>query len=575
MKGFLELKRIALRNLGRHKVKTFLTCAAITISVAVYIWIDSWLGGMFMESRRNIINYEIGAAKLQTKLYFDKHDEMPSYENFANWELYAAILDAAGYNVAPRYTFSGTIYSTSGTAPLVINAVDPSAEAKTLAYTRYVELGRYIQDGEFGIALGAQTAEKLKVGIPMRPTIQELDDLIARAALTSADEAFIRSCYQRIEAKAQIGETKEYAEEQSKNRMSLKPDIPKTDADKLWTLIDATGANDVRIATVIDYKLAPEQISKDKWNGELWSLLTPAEQELLDAVYEFDEPTSSYLLAEQDETKQHEALQAMIRVDFSGALRHVNQVIDAKVVGMVNSPDPVNNFNIAYIPLDVLQDEAGMMLEGHVTELLIRDKTLGAADMTSKIESANTIRAALNTGLAAQGTLLPEELDVRFWMDYVSDYLSYEGLENGASQIVSILLFFLALISISNTILLAIMERTKETGMMRALGMTEAQLIFVYMMEAGALGLIGSVLGIILGCILNIPMVNTGIDFSRMMEQLGGSMGYRVAGNFRGMWRPATIVGSGIAATILSSLMAILPTHRATKMAITESLRFE
>ena len=575
MKGFVELKRIALRNLGRHKVKTFLTCAAIMVSVAVYIWMDSWLGGVSMESRRNIINYEIGAAKLQTKLYFDKHDEMPSYENFAGWEPYAAILDAAGYNVAPRYAFSGTMYSTTGSAPLVVNAVDPVAEAKTLSYTAYVELGRYIHSGEFGIALGAQTADKLKVGIPTRPTVQELDDLIAMAAQNSADETFIRSCYQQVEVKAQFGETQDYAEDRAKNRMTLKRDISKADADKLWALFDATGRNDVRISTVIDYKLAPEQISRDKWNAELWPLLTSAEQQLVGAVYQFDEPTSSYLLTEQDEAKQNTALQAMIRVDFSGAVRHVNQVINAKVVGMINSPDPVNNFNIAYMPLDVLQNEAGMMLEGHVTELLIRDKTLGPADMTSKIETADAIRAALNVGLAAQGKQLPEELDVHSWMDYASDYLSYESMESGSSQIFSILLFFLALISISNTILLAILERTKETGMMRALGMTDAQMIFIYMLEAAALGLIGSIFGIILGCILNIPMVNTGIDFSEMMEQMGGNMGYRVAGNFRGMWRLGTIIGSGIAATLLSSLMAVVPTRRATKMAITESLRFE
>ncbi|MDR2537313.1 MAG: FtsX-like permease family protein [Treponema sp.] len=575
MKGFVELKRIALRNLGRHKVKTFLTCAAIMVSVGAYIWMDSWLAGVFMESRRNIINYEMGAAKLQTKLYFDKHDELPSYENFAGWESYAAVLNAAGYNVAPRYTFSGTIYSTSGSAPLVINAVDPAAETKTLAYTSYVELGRYIQDGEFGIALGAQTADKLKVGIPTRPTARELDELIPIAARNSADEVFIRSCYQQVEAKARFGETQDYAEDRAKNRMSLKRDISKADADKLWALFDATGRNDVRISTVIDYKLAPEQIHKDKWNAELWSLLTPAEQQLLGEVYEFDEPTDSYLLAEQDEAKQNAALQAMIRVDFSGALRHVNQVIDAKVVGMINSPDPFNNFNIGYMPLDVLQDEAGMMLEGNVTELLIRDKTLGPADMTSTIESADAIRAALDAGLAAQGKQLPEELDVRFWMDYVSDYLSYEVLENGSSKVFTLLLFFLALIGISNTILLAVLERTKETGMMRALGMTDSQIILVYMMEAAALGLIGSILGMILGCALNVPMVNTGIDFSEMVEQMGGNMGYRIAGNFRGMWRPGTIIGSAIVATILSSFMAIIPTRRATKMAITDSLRFE
>jgi ABC-type lipoprotein release transport system permease subunit len=72
MAGYAELAKIALRNLMRHKVKTVLTTLAIIVSVALYIFVDSWLTGMSMESRRNIVNYEMGAAKLQTKLYFEK-----------------------------------------------------------------------------------------------------------------------------------------------------------------------------------------------------------------------------------------------------------------------------------------------------------------------------------------------------------------------------------------------------------------------------------------------------------------------------------------------------------------------
>jgi ABC-type antimicrobial peptide transport system permease subunit len=157
----------------------------------------------------------------------------------------------------------------------------------------------------------------------------------------------------------------------------------------------------------------------------------------------------------------------------------------------------------------------------------------------------------------------------------VKDYLGYEAMESGSTKVLSLILFFLAFIGISNTMLLAILERTREIGMMRALGMTNGQIIFTYMAEAGFLGLIGSALGITAGCLLNIPMVKYGLDFSEMMEQMGGNMGYRIAGNFRGTWRPAVIIGSGAVATALSSLMALFPARRATKMEITQSLRFE
>ncbi|MDR3146630.1 MAG: ABC transporter permease, partial [Treponema sp.] len=354
--GVIGLKRLALRNLARHKVKTVLTCTAIMVSVAVYIWMDSWIGGMFLESRRNIINYETGAAKLQTKLYFDKKEDLPGYETFGGWEDYAAVLDEAGYNTAPRYAFSGTLYSLTGSAPLVIYACDPGAEARTLAYASYIELGRYIRNGELGIALGLMTADKLRVGVPTRPEPAELEELIgsinsinAAGGFDRGDEEFIRGCYAPMEAKDRFGE-------RAKGRMVLKRDIPKADLDRLWALVDRTGRNDVRVSTVIDYKAAPDSIRRDKWDAELWPLLNAEERALMGEAYEFDELTAAYLLAEEDPVKLDAALAAMIRADFSGAVRHVNQVIDAKVVGLVNSPDPLNNYNTGYLPLDVLQD---------------------------------------------------------------------------------------------------------------------------------------------------------------------------------------------------------------------------
>jgi ABC-type lipoprotein release transport system permease subunit len=572
----LELKRIAFRSLARHKVKTLLTCAGIMVSAAVFIWMRSWLGGMFMESRRSIINYEMGSAKLQTKLYFDKKDEMPAYENFSNWKMYADALDAAGYNTAPRYDFSGSLFSWSGSAPVVIHGVIPEKEARMLAYPQYVEFGRFIKDGEFGVVLGVNTADKLKVGVPTRPTLAELDDLVGIIASNSGEGEFVRSLYINLPAIPELGETKEIAEERVRGRMTLKRDLPQADLEKLWVLCGDAGRNDVRISTVIDYKMVPDTIRKDKWDADLLPLLTLGEKSIVEGAYEYDDLLEAYMLIESDPEKLDAALQAMIRIDYSGAVRHVNQVIDAKVVGVINSPDAAINFNVGYMPLDALQGDQGMALEGRVTELLIRDKKMGVADMTSKIETKAAITAALSAGLAKQGLSLSDELEVFTWEEYNKDYLGYESMEYGATGILSGLLFFLALIGISNTMLLAILERTKEIGMMRAMGMTRGQLIFVYMTEAFFLGLLGSVLGVILGCAINYPMVKYGVSFGSMVEAMNGQVaGLRSASIYRSMWDIPLIIWTGVAATVLSSLMAFFPTRRAVKMEITESLRFE
>ena len=572
--GIWELKKIALRNLARHKVKTVLTSLAIMVSVAVYIFLNSWLGGMAIESRRNIVNYEIGAAKLQTKLYFEKKDEMPSYENFKDWEIYRAALDREGYVSAPRYTFAGTLFSTSGSAPIMFYAVEPSAEAEVLRYVPYVDFGRYVQNGNFEITLGTVAAEKLKVGIPTRPYRLELEDMISSAAQSRADADFIRSLYDVAPASKDPFAPPDKSVE-GNERMILKRNAPKADLDRYWDLIAASGRNDVRINAVIDIKAVPEMIRGDKWEGELWPALRGEDRPLVQAAYEYEDFMGAYLLVEDDGEQLDHVIAAMIRAGYAGAVRHVNQLLDAVVVGVINSPDPLPNGNTAYIPLDVLQDEAGMMLEGTVTELIIREKNVPDSRLPEMSESSAAITTALKRGLAAQGLALPDELAVRTWEEYMEDYLGYEALQTGMPQILSFLLLLLSFLGISNTILLAILERTREIGMMRAMGMTDKQMIMTYMLEAGFLGLMGSVLGIIFGCIINYPVVKYGFDFSGFSDVLSNGIGFRTTAVFRSVWNVPVIIGSGIVATLLSSFMAFFPTRRAVKMPITNSLRFE
>jgi ABC-type lipoprotein release transport system permease subunit len=574
LSGIWQLKKIAMRNLARHKVKTILTSAAIMVSVAVFIFLNGWIRGMIIDSRRNIVNYEMGAAKLQTKLYFEKKDEMPSYENFSGWEQYHDALDTEGYYSAPRYVFSGTLFSTSGSAPIVFYGVDPAFEAETMRYVPFVDFGRYVQNGDFGIALGTYAAEKLKVGIPTRPFRQELEELIASASQNNEDADFIRSLYDVASKKVFWDVEKKTTE--GNERMILKKDASRSDLGRYWNILDVSGRNDVRINAIIDIKAVPETIRADKWEGELLPALRDEDKPLVEAAYEYQNFIGGYLLVEEDEKALNEVLAAMIRAGYAGAVAHVNQSLEVKVIGVINSPSPLPNGNTAYIPLDVLQDEAGMMLEGAVTELVIREKNAPDSKLPGKSESAAVITAALERGLAKAGYVIPNELAVHTWEEYMQDYLGFEAIENTMPQVVAALLLLLSFLGISNTILLAILERTKETGMMRAMGMTDQQMILVYMLEAGFLGFIGSVLGIILGCIINYPMVKYGIDFSAIADFMGGSgIGFRTTSSFRSMWNVPVIIGSGIIATVISSCMAFFPTRRALKMPITESLRFE
>lgn len=574
LRGIWELKKIALRNLQRHKAKTVLTTLAIMISVAVYIFLNSWLGGMAIISRRNIVNFEMGAAKLQTHLHFERFDELPSYEVFHGWEIYREALFREGFYSAPRYVFAGTLFSRTASAPVLFHGVDPVFEAQALRYVPYIEHGRYVQDGRFEIALGIMAADRLNVGIPQRPLRLELEEFVNEVTRNEAEAAFIRSLYELAPLRRDLFAPPDIIRP-GNERMVLRRDIPASDLDRAWDMVIASGRNDVRINAIIDIRAVPETIRRTRWEIDLLPYLRAEDIDLVNAAYEFEEILDAFVLIEQDEQRQNLVLDAMIRAGFTGAIRHVNQLMDVVVVGVINSPAPLPNGHTAFIPLDVLQDDRGMMLGGAVTELVIREMGAPNHRLPGRSESPEVITAALQRGLATMGLTMPEYLGVFGFLQYLEDYLAYEAIQTAAPQAIAMLLFLLSFLGISNTILMAILERTKEIGMMRSMGMEDKQVIMTYMLEAGFIGFIGSVLGIIVGCAINAPVVAHGIDFTGMTDFMGGNIGFRTTGMFYSVWNIPLIIGTGVTATILSACMAFFPTKKAVKMPITDSLRFE
>ncbi len=568
---------MSLRNLSRHRAKTAVTIAAVAISVSMYIFVDGWIYGMNLDSRRNIVTYEMGAVKVQADAYYAKKDDLPMYESFSGWEEGARRLEAAGYAVAPRFVFAGTVYSSSASAPVVVNAVDPGREGSVLRYPEFVEVGRFPGEGTMEIAVGAMLAERLHVGIPQRPLADEYGGEILAAARNPGETAFIESLYEPyrpesakrrpFEARASEG----YAED----RMNLKSSATKADLGRLWDILSASGRMGVRVSTTIDMKALPERIAAVKADADLLPAFSGEELAAFRALYRLDSDGSDYeldaaLAADPSRASDADtALAALLSRDYAGAVRHVNQLIDAVVVGVVNSPNPKNNGNVATMSRLALSGESGMMLEGRVTELLVRAADADDSTLPGPRESAAAIAAVAGDGA------FPAGVGVRGWQAYSDDYFAASRQDEVSSRVMIAFLFVLSFLGIANTMLMSVLERTREIGMLRALGMDDSRILASYAVEASLVGFIGGLVGVAVGCAINVPMVRYGIDYSAMTNAMGGDIGYRIAASFKSAWNVRAIVGTFFAATILSGCVAIPPARRALGMPVTESLRFE
>lgn len=233
------------------------------------------------------------------------------------------------------------------------------------------------------------------------------------------------------------------------------------------------------------------------------------------------------------------------------------QTIDLVVTGILNCPNPVVNKGTAFIPLSL----AGESLEmgGAVSEL-----ALYFPEWQSPQARTEELRSRLSG--------FPE-LVVVGWRELARDYLMIARSKSAATSLLLFLIFIIAAVGISNTMLMAVYERVREIGMMRALGMPDASIRLAFLLEAGGIGLIGSVVGLALGIMIDWYMVRRGLDFSALIGRM--DIGYRVHGVFRSAWHPQAFAG-GLAFGVLAPIViAFIPSSRAFKMQITACLRYE
>jgi ABC-type antimicrobial peptide transport system permease subunit len=121
--------------------------------------------------------------------------------------------------------------------------------------------------------------------------------------------------------------------------------------------------------------------------------------------------------------------------------------------------------------------------------------------------------------------------------------------------------------------LMAVFERARELGMMRALGMSERDVRLLFLIEAAGIGLIGAALGVAVGVMGNWLMTQYGIDYRWMFRTM--DVGYRSAGYVRSAWHPEAIVQAFFIGIILAVAVSWVSTRRILQFSIPDSLHHQ
>jgi putative ABC transport system permease protein len=125
-------------------------------------------------------------------------------------------------------------------------------------------------------------------------------------------------------------------------------------------------------------------------------------------------------------------------------------------------------------------------------------------------------------------------------------------------------------IGIANTMFMSVMERTRQIGVLKALGTTDGEITKLFLMESSIMGLIGGLMGIFLGFIASGIVSELGVRFLGT----GSGPGARSLTSLT-VISPELVLFALVFSIVIGALSGYFPARRAAKLEPVEALRYE
>jgi ABC-type lipoprotein release transport system permease subunit len=215
------------------------------------------------------------------------------------------------------------------------------------------------------------------------------------------------------------------------------------------------------------------------------------------------------------------------------------------VVGIYDLHTPDAEKGTVFIPLADAQPLYN--LRGQVTEVPIFLKQIGS-------------EAAVMTALQKQ---LPN-YEIDSWQTLKGDLTETLNAKFAFTSFFGIVVIFIASIGILNLMLMAVFERTREMGVLAALGMKGRQVMGLFLLEGSLIGAVGAVIGSAIGLLLIALMGSVGLDFSKMTTGLG-EVGVLMSGRLYPTITAVDLIIRAIIVVVIAAIASLYPAWQAAR----------
>jgi ABC-type lipoprotein release transport system permease subunit len=177
-----------------------------------------------------------------------------------------------------------------------------------------------------------------------------------------------------------------------------------------------------------------------------------------------------------------------------------------RVAGIFRTSSPMLDGFYFQITLAKAQKMLGMA-PGEVTQLGIY--------LTDKSQMEQVTAALESSGELAGAVVVP-------WQQVLKDLADYIKVDNAFNYVFQVLLFLVILAGVLNTVLMSVMERTYEFGVLLSIGMSRLRLMALVLIECAMLGAVGTAAGAVLGWLENAILKRHPIELELSSSSVGG-----------------------------------------------------
>ncbi len=250
--------------------------------------------------------------------------------------------------------------------------------------------------------------------------------------------------------------------------------------------------------------------------------------------------------------------------------RGVNNTVDVRVAGVAEDMGIMTSWN-TFLARETLNrlDQTNESVTG---ALLVYIK-----DMKRIPRDIDLLRKALTDN----GYTVMDRADKAFWMkmqdinreDWTGQRLDLTDWEDemsyvnwtlkaidGLSFLLTTVLLVIISVGIMNSLWIAIRERTREIGTLRAIGMRRRGVMAMFVMEAFCLGAMGTAAGAAAGCLAAL-----GLNALHLPVPEGAQF-FTMSATLRFALEPARIIGGAVFITMCCTLISLIPSFTAARM---------